>query len=202
MEERLNPGKSDTARIIGAASFAAEKHRKQRRKDAAATPYINHPLEVAQILTEAGVEDSDVLIAAILHDTIEDTETTPEELTAVFGERVCSLVLEVTDDKSLPKAERKRLQVLNAPKKSADAKLIKIADKIANIRDLKASPPKWSEGRKASYVLFAREVVHGCIRVSADLEALFEKVVADLTLGKQPVRASLRDPALRLGGAK
>jgi guanosine-3',5'-bis(diphosphate) 3'-pyrophosphohydrolase len=176
METKLNQTKSDTAKVIEAASFAAQKHREQRRKDVDATPYINHPLEVARILTEAGIEDTDVLVAAILHDTIEDTETTAEELTAAFGERVCALVLEVTDDKSLPKAERKRLQVLNAPKKSDGAKMIKLADKIANLRDIKNSPPKWSVERKAAYFTFAEEVVAGCRGVSARLELAFDQV--------------------------
>ncbi len=168
--EELKRTKTDAARLLEAACFAADRHRNQRRKDVGATPYINHPLEVARILTEAGIDDTDILVAAILHDTIEDTETTAEELAAVFGERICSLVLEVTDDKTLPKAERKRLQVLNAPRKSNDAKLIKIADKIANLRDIKAAPPNWSENRKAQYLQFAKEVMSGCSGVNACLD--------------------------------
>ncbi|WP_407875193.1 HD domain-containing protein [Qipengyuania nanhaisediminis] len=162
---------SDTARLLEAASFAAEKHRDQRRKDARATPYINHPIEVARILAEANVGDVEVLMAAILHDTIEDTETTAEELTKTFGERVCGLVLEVTDDKGLDKLERKRLQVVNAATKSDCAKLIKIADKIANLRDLKASPPDWCEQRVGAYVQFAEMVAGGCRGTNVLLDA-------------------------------
>lgn len=164
---------NDASRLLGAASFAADKHRDQRRKDVSATPYINHPLDVAHILTEAGVEDVEVLMAAILHDTIEDTDTTAEELCQLFGERVCGLVLEVTDDKRLPKLERKRLQVLKAPNKSAEAKMIKMADKIANLRDLKAPPVGWNEARVGAYIQFAEMVALGCEGVNENLDRMF-----------------------------
>ena len=112
-------------KLLEAVDFAAYKHRFQLRKDKEATPYINHPIRVAKILSEAGEDDIDLLIAAVLHDTIEDTETTTDELKRQFGDVVCSLVLEVTDNKDLPKEERKRLQILNAPKKSERAKKLK-----------------------------------------------------------------------------
>ncbi len=152
----------DLARLLQAASFAADKHRDQRRQDADATPYINHPLDVARILAEAGVEDVEVLMAGILHDTIEDTNTTAGELREHFGERICGLVLEVTDDKSLEKLERKRLQVVNAPAKSGDAKMIKIADKLANLRDFKSPPVGWSDARIGAYIQFSQMVARGC----------------------------------------
>lgn len=164
---------TDTARLLDAASFAADRHRDQRRKDVDATPYINHPLDVARILGEAGVDDVEVLMAAILHDTIEDTDTTAEELTERFGARVCGLVLEVTDDKSLPKLERKRLQVLKAPAKSPDAKQIKMADKIANLRDLETPPVGWSEARVGAYIQFAEMVAGGCAGVNPALDRMF-----------------------------
>lgn len=167
--------KTDAARLLEAASFAADKHRDQRRKDAGATPYINHPLVVARILADAGVEDTEVLMAAILHDTVEDTDTTPEELTTAFGERVCRLVLEVTDDKALDKLERKRLQVVQAPSKSPGAKMVKIADKIANLRDLKASPPNWTEARIGAYVQFAEMVAVGCAEANEVLDGMFRE---------------------------
>lgn len=170
--------KTDVARLLEAASFAAFKHRDQRREDVDATPYINHPLDVARILTEGGVEDVEVLVAGILHDTIEDTQTTAEELTERFGERVCGLVLEVTDDKSLEKLERKRLQVIKAPTKSDGAKMVKIADKIANLRDLKASPPAWDEGRTGAYLQFAEMVVGGCAGGNRSLERMFKEARA------------------------
>ena len=166
----MNDAISDTQRLLAAASFAADKHRDQRRKDAGATPYINHPLKVAQILVEAGVEDSDVLVAALLHDTIEDTETKAEEIALHFGDTVCRLVLEVTDDKSLPKQERKRLQVANARSKSEGAKMIKIADKIANLQDLSDAPPDWPEQRIVRYRRWAAQVIWGCRGVNAQLD--------------------------------
>src|SRR5437868_2489590 len=117
--------------LLDAASFAAKKHRDQRRKGSDAEPYINHPLEVTNLLANVGkITDYDILIAAILHDTIEDTETTKEELTERFGETVCSYVLEVTDDKSLEKHVRKQLQIEHAPHLSHGAKQIKLCDKI------------------------------------------------------------------------
>ena len=129
-----------------ALAFAADKHKNQRRKDADASPYINHPIALANLLlNEAGVEDQRVLIAAILHDTIEDTDTTEQELVKHFGKDVADIVLEVTDDKALPKAERKRLQIEHAAHISRRAKLVKLADKICNLRDITASPPAgWS----------------------------------------------------------
>jgi len=167
--------KTDLARLLDAASFAANKHRDQRRKDADATPYINHPLDVARILAQAGVEDVEVLMAGILHDTIEDTQTAAEELTELFGERVCGLVLEVTDDKSLEKLERKRLQVVKAPTKSDDAKMIKLADKLANLRDFKSPPVGWSEARIGAYIQFSEMVSRGCVGANEVLDRLIRE---------------------------
>ena len=105
-------------RIIAAIAFAAHKHRDQRRKDEAASPYINHPIALANVLTnEAGIDDEAVLIGAILHDTVEDTETTEQELVEAFGRAIADIVLEVTDDKNLPSADRKRLQIEHAATK-------------------------------------------------------------------------------------
>ena len=128
--------------VLRAAEFAADRHRSQRRKDVEASPYINHPLTVAAILAEEGdVTDATVLAAALLHDTVEDTQTSIAEVEQLFGREVASIVAEVTDDKSLEKAERKRLQVERAHSKSEGAKLVKLADKIANLRDIAACPP-------------------------------------------------------------
>src|SRR6186997_3356629 len=127
----------DTLEILKALKFSSQKHRNQRRKDRDASPYINHPIDVVEMLMRVGnVTDTSVLVGAILHDTVEDTDTSPEEVEQVFGPGVKSLVMEVTDDKNLPKQERKRLQVQNAPHKSAGAKQIKMADKISNLRDI------------------------------------------------------------------
>ena len=130
------------ANIIKAADFAAKKHRDQRRKGPDKAPYINHPIGVANILAnEGGIDDPIVLQAALLHDTVEDTETSLDEIEQEFGKIVRDVVDEVTDQKDLPSKERKRLQVINAPKKSPRAKLVKLADKLYNLRDLHQSPP-------------------------------------------------------------
>ncbi len=172
--------KPDLVLVLDAAAFAAEQHRRQRRKDADATPYINHPLALATILArEGGVSDAEVLAAALLHDTVEDTETTLAELEARFGPNVAGMVAEVTDDKSLPKLERKRLQVAHAGHKSPGAKLVKLADKIANLRDIAASPPAdWDQARKADYVRWASEVVAGLRGANPALEAAFDAAAA------------------------
>lgn len=163
--------------LIRAAIFAANKHRDQRRKDAAASPYINHPLALADVLAnEGGVDDVEVLCAALLHDTIEDTQTTPDELRREFGDRVANIVLEVTDDKSLPKAERKRLQIVHAGHASFEARLVKLADKICNLRDILASPPaNWPLDRKQQYFDWARQVVDQVRGTHPVLEAAFDR---------------------------
>lgn len=161
---------SDLARLLDAAHFAADKHRDCRRKDAGATPYINHPLRVAQVLAQEGVGDVDVLMAALLHDTVEDTGTTPTELRDRFGATVADLVAEVTDDKTLDKRVRKDLQVLKAPAKSDRAKLIKIADKVSNLEDLVARPPDWPRERIEQYRDWASRVIAGCSGVNQQLE--------------------------------
>jgi GTP diphosphokinase / guanosine-3',5'-bis(diphosphate) 3'-diphosphatase len=167
-------------KLLQAISFSAQKHRDQRRKGGNAEPYINHPLEVANLLANVGkVEDYDILIAAILHDTVEDTETTPEELTELFGPDVCSMVLEVTDDKSLPKAERKLKQIEHAPHLSEGAKQIKLCDKISNITDILNNPPHdWSQQRKDDYIVWGQNVVAGLRGVNQNLDDYFDKLVA------------------------
>lgn len=173
---------SDLESILGALRFAAAKHRDQRRKDHKASPYINHPIDVAELLLRAGkVVDVELLQAAILHDTIEDTETTPEELEDVFGVAVRTLVEEVTDDKTLPKADRKRLQIEHTPKVSAGAKQIKLADKTSNVRDMAHAPPRdWPLERRIEYLEWSREVVAGCRGVNASLEEEFDRVAAEV----------------------
>ncbi len=176
-----------TSRLLFAANFAAEKHRDQRRKNASGAPYINHPLAVANVLAgEAGVTDGELLIAALLHDTVEDTETSSEELARLFGDAIEKLVDEVTDDKSLHSAKRKQRQVDHAPKKSDRAKQLKIADKICNIRDIDAdSPISWDEARKAKYLDWAARVVDGCRGLNVKLDSLFDE---ELELARQRLR--------------
>ena len=149
--------------LLDAMMFAAERHKNQRRKDAEALPYINHPIALAHLLaTTGGIDDIEVLQAAILHDTIEDTETTEQELRQRFGDTVTDIVVEVTDDKSLPKQRRKELQVENAPHKSRGAALVKLADKTCNLRDMAAAPPAdWPMFRRQEYFDWAKQVVDG-----------------------------------------
>jgi (p)ppGpp synthase/HD superfamily hydrolase len=173
-------GNDPTATLLTAIRFAAEQHRTQRRKDPEALPYINHVIEVAYLLaTTGGVTDLELLQAAILHDTLEDTNTSSEQLEEHFGPAVRSLVEEVTDDDSLPKAEQKRLQAEHAPKLSNRAKLLKLADKISNIGDLgRGVPREWSLQRCLDYIDWGEQVVDGCRGVNAALEAAFDEVVA------------------------
>ncbi len=168
------------AAIVQAAQFAAEKHKNQRRKDADASPYINHPLALASVLAvEGGIDNLDVICAALLHDTIEDTKTTAEELAGTFGDKVTGIVLEVSDDKNLDKAVRKEEQVRHAPHISTEAKLVKLADKICNLRDILASPPAdWSAERKRTYFDWAARVVAGLRGVHPGLEAVFDGLLA------------------------
>jgi guanosine-3',5'-bis(diphosphate) 3'-pyrophosphohydrolase len=163
--------------LLKGACFAAEKHKNQRRKDPNATPYINHPLGVAFILTQCGVTDIDVLVAAMLHDTVEDTDTTLEEITVAFNPKIASIVAEVTDDKTLPSQERKNLQVINGPGKSKEAKLVKMADKIYNLRDLqRATPIGWTNERVNEYFSWAKKVTDGLKGVNPDLENHLEEI--------------------------
>ena len=177
----MKPSPVDAAELLRAATFAADKHRDQRRKDAEASPYINHPLSVAHLLAhDGGVRDASLLVAALLHDTVEDTETTPHELEEAFGPGVRAIVDEVTDDKSLPKNQRKALQIEHAPLASVAAKQLKIADKICNIRDIADCPPTdWSESRKAEYLSWTEHVVHGCRGVNPALDAAYDRALEE-----------------------
>ena len=168
--------KSELTPLLKALAFAARKHRDQRRKDPEASPYINHPIALADVLVnEGGVSDVEVLCAALLHDTVEDTATTHEELAAAFGERIAGIVAEVTDDKALPKAERKRLQIEHAAQLSPAARLVKLADKICNLRDVAERPPRsWDLARRREYFDWAKRVVDGLRGAHPRLEAAFD----------------------------
>jgi guanosine-3',5'-bis(diphosphate) 3'-pyrophosphohydrolase len=182
--------------VIAASAFAAHKHRDQRRKGAEASPYINHPIAVAHVLAnEAGITDHTILAAALLHDTIEDTDTTPKELEAEFGQEIADIVVEVTDDKAVPKLERKRLQIEHAATLSEQAKLVKLADKICNVRDMSQSPPvDWSPERRAEYFIWAKQVVDPMRGVLPILENLFDEALA-LRIRVLSVRlASAKEP--------
>jgi guanosine-3',5'-bis(diphosphate) 3'-pyrophosphohydrolase len=176
----LHQREGDLALLLKTLAFAARKHRHQRRKDARSLPYINHPIALANMLySEGGVSDINVLCAAILHDTLEDTSATRPELAEHFGEKICHIVIEVTDDKHLSKRERKRLQIEHAAQLSREAKLVKLADKICNLRDVLASPPVgWSRSRKREYFDWAKQVVDQMRGTHTDLERIFDEVYA------------------------
>ncbi len=169
---------NEMGQVLRALDFAADKHRDQRRKDLPASPYINHPIELADVLcNEGGVRDVVVLCAAVLHDTIEDTETTHAELMQHFGAEIADVVVEVTDDQSLPKAERKRLQIEHASIASDRAKLVKLADKICNLRDMLSRPPAgWDLERRREYFDWARAVIDMLRGIHPGLEKLFDEV--------------------------
>ncbi|MCD6308971.1 MAG: bifunctional (p)ppGpp synthetase/guanosine-3',5'-bis(diphosphate) 3'-pyrophosphohydrolase, partial [Candidatus Latescibacteria bacterium] len=152
-EHTVSTASADFTPVFKALAFSADRHRDQRRKGSEASPYINHLIDVAERLwVTGGVRDIPTIAAAILHDTVEDTGTTGEELAAAFGEGISAVVMELTDDKSLPDDERKRRQVEHAAGLSFPARLIKIADKSSNIADIMTSPPVgWSAGRRRRY---------------------------------------------------
>jgi GTP diphosphokinase / guanosine-3',5'-bis(diphosphate) 3'-diphosphatase len=176
----MNNSANTTSLLIAAISFAAEKHRDQRRKDADASPYINHPIALANVLANEGnVTDINVLCAAILHDTIEDTDTTAAELESRFGPKITSIVLEVTDDKSLEKQVRKQRQIDHAAHASREANLVKLADKICNLRDILSSPPAdWPAERKRAYFDWAAQVIANVRGIHPGLEATFDGIYA------------------------
>jgi GTP diphosphokinase / guanosine-3',5'-bis(diphosphate) 3'-diphosphatase len=176
-------------RIVRAASYAARRHRDQRRKGADASPYINHPLELASLLAERGTDDPDVLTAALLHDVVEDTcdwenpgdvESTYAEIEQNFGRAVREIVVEVTDDKRLGKSMRKERQIEHAAQLSFQAKLVKLADKICNVRDVATSPPTgWSLERRREYFDWAKQVVDQIRGTHAGLEQEFDQAYAE-----------------------
>ena len=165
--------------ILKAAHFAAKKHRDQRRKDKHASPYIIHPISVALAIAQIGrVDDPEILAAALLHDTLEDTKTEPEELEAEFGKKVCEYVLDVTDDKTLPKDERKRRQIEHAKKISKGAALIKLGDKISNVTDVTNNPPAdWDINRRKEYLDWAEKVIENCPKVNDRMENKFQEII-------------------------
>jgi guanosine-3',5'-bis(diphosphate) 3'-pyrophosphohydrolase len=176
---KLNHPEIFIGQLVEALSFAAEKHLHQRRKNPERTPYINHLITVLEILWLVGqVRDETTLIASVLHDSIEDTNTTADEIREQFGDLVAKMVLEVTDDKSLPKAERKQLQIEHAPHISDGAKLIKLADKISNVQDMYYKPPSgWPLSRRREYVDWSVDVVAGVRGINAAMEAQFDEAV-------------------------
>jgi guanosine-3',5'-bis(diphosphate) 3'-pyrophosphohydrolase len=171
----------ELTRIFTAAIFAARKHQGQVRKDDRQSPYITHPLQVAQTLWDiGGVRETQTLIAAILHDTIEDTATTRAEILEGFGEEILMIVLEVTDDKSQEKMTRKRIQVLHAPSLSKPARLIKLGDKLVNCCDILKNPPSnWPLTRRQNYIQWGADVIAQIRGTNAALEEAFDAMLAE-----------------------
>jgi guanosine-3',5'-bis(diphosphate) 3'-pyrophosphohydrolase len=172
--------KGELALLLKALAFAAHKHRDQRRKDRKASPYINHPISLAHLLvTKGGITDVHVLAAALLHDTVEDTATSREELRRAFGPRIARIVAEVTDNKRLRKATRKRLQVERAAHISREAKLVKLADKTCNLRDVAKRPPAgWDLKRRREYFDWAKQVIDQVRGTHPRLERVFDAAYA------------------------
>jgi (p)ppGpp synthase/HD superfamily hydrolase len=179
-----NQGCVDSVRrIMAAARFAAEKHAQQKRKGENGEPYFNHLLEVAELIAASSPHlDVELIMAAFLHDTVEDTSVTLQELKQRFGKDVADLVAEVTDDKSLPKETRKQLQVEHTPEKSSRAQTLKLADKISNLRAIISSPPVgWSLERKQQYFEWARQVVSGIASPNQFLKSEFDKAYQSIS---------------------
>jgi (p)ppGpp synthase/HD superfamily hydrolase len=182
--DKDNHGCADSVRrIMVAARFAAEKHAQQKRKGQNAEPYFNHLLEVAELIAASSRDlDVELMMAAFLHDTVEDTGVTLQELEQRFGKDVAALVAEVTDDKSLPKETRKQLQVEHTPEKSPRAQTLKLADKISNLRAVVASPPVgWSLERKRQYFEWARQVISGISSPNEYLKSEFDKAYRSIS---------------------
>ena len=172
---------SDTVVLTRAFHYACKCHARQKRKGAAGEPYVNHLADVARRVAEAtGGADIDLIAAALLHDTIEDVGVSRDDLVIAFGENITALVVEVTDDKSLEKAERKRQQVVNAAKISDRAKMLKLADKASNVRAMVASPPDWPDQRKREYADWAEAVAEGLRGVNQTLERELDAAIAAL----------------------
>ena len=167
---------SDTTLLLRAANFAARHHSKQKRKGSTGEPYINHPIAVAELIAGVGrVTDAITLAAALLHDTVEDTDATLDDIGREFGPDIRAIVAELTDDKSLPSAERKRLQIVNAPNASRRAKIVKLADKSVNVADItRDPPPDWPVARRRAYVEWAQQVIAGCRGANTALEKHFD----------------------------
>lgn len=183
LEEFLK--KKTMLKLTQAYHFAAQKHTAQRRKNTAASPYINHPIEVVNLLAEGRVENEVVLCAGVLHDTVEDTETTYEELVEKFGKEIADVVMECSDNKKLLKVQRKQFQIENASHKSREAQLVKLADKLSNLSDLHRDPPKnWSSEEIYGYFVWAYVVCREMKGVNDYLESELWKIFDEVGVSK------------------
>ena len=178
--------------VIKATHFAAEKHHSQRRKNKDKDPYINHPIHVASLLSEANVNDHNTICAALLHDTVEDTDATYEEIVNEFGEKIADIVMEVTDDKSLPKVERKKLQIEHAKHASDEAKLVKICDKYSNLHAIKQDPPaNWSPEICHGYAVWCYAVCKNLFGINPALDTLLKDLFKELQVSADNLQQQL-----------
>ncbi|MFC0220732.1 HD domain-containing protein [Pseudochelatococcus lubricantis] len=184
--------------LTRALVYAAEAHANQRRKGAAQEPYINHLIEVLDLVARAtGGEDGELLIAALLHDVVEDTPISAEELAAAFGARVARIVIENSDDMTLPKDERRRQRIAAMAHKSPEARIVKTADVISNLRAIAVSPPAgWAMDRRLGYLEGCRQLIDAGRGANAVIETLFDQTAAD---AERAIRA---DAALEVDGAE
>ena len=168
--------KTDLQLFTKALAFAAHKHKDQKRKDRDKTPYINHPIALTNVLiNEHKMTDTEILCSALLHDTVEDAEVTAEELTDLFGESISNIVMEVSDNKTLIKEQRKQAQIKHAPHLSTKAKAVKLADKICNLRDVIKCPPiNWTDVRRQKYFEWSKQVIDGLRGEWSELELAFD----------------------------
>jgi len=182
--------------FLQALAFAAHQHRHQRRKGAEMLPYINHPIALVHILWhEATIQDPVVLTSALLHDTVEDTGASFEQIDRQFGPEVGAILRQLTDDKTLPKATRKQQQIDHAPHLCDRAKLVKLADKIHNLRDLHDNPPPaWSAERRRDYCQWAKRVVDALGGVHPPLEALFDQAYHQAMTHLEPPSTGVAPP--------
>jgi len=179
--------------LILSIDFAARKHSRQRRKDPAASPYINHPIEVMKLLSQCGITDVEILQSAVLHDTLEDTETSLSELTNLFGSRVANMVNEVTYEKQIPQIQRKQLEIDSIPHCSKGAQLIKQADKISNLTTIASSPPiNWSSQRITGFIHWSYFIFKQCRGNNQQLDEITDKLMKQL-LTKEPTQQDVQE---------
>ncbi|HEC60508.1 hypothetical protein LCGC14_0950780 [marine sediment metagenome] len=164
---------NETSQLIEAFLFAAQAHKEQRRKGNGGAPYINHLIEVVSLLSStAKVDDTDILIAAALHDILEDTPITVTEITKRYGSNVLSYVQAVSDDKALTLIERRAKQLKSMNESSDPIKYIKLADHCSNIASL---PPTWDKQRLKEYIGWSQSVAEKCFDVSEPLAVEYRK---------------------------
>lgn len=177
----------DLQKLTKAYNFSAQKHTKQRRKDKDANPYINHPIEVAKILTDSDIVDIDTIIAGILHDTIEDTNTTYEEIIENFGENIAKIVMECSDDKKLDKITRKQLQIVHAGEISSEARMVKLADKLSNCHNMINNPPcQWSKAEIYGYIYWSYAVCQKLKGINIKLDNKLDDMFKNFGINLNP----------------